>query len=172
MVDKVITEIGCAYGGSSLLWLLGKKNGVKLYSIDPFVTDSMDAFRATRDLCYNHVTQAIKDVGKSDCVSDWDLIPEYSYNAVKVWDTPIDILFIDGDHTYKAVKQDYDDWVPKVRQGGYILFHDSCIIPGTPKGKYNKGWPDPSKFTDELLAADPSLLVERVHSITVLRKNN
>lgn len=35
-----------------------------------------------------------------------------------------DLLFIDGDHTYKGVKKDYNDYKGFVRRGGMIVFHD------------------------------------------------
>ena len=37
---------------------------------------------------------------------------------------PLDFLFIDGDHTIKGCKQDYDLYSKKVKRGGYIAFHD------------------------------------------------
>lgn len=37
---------------------------------------------------------------------------------------PIDFLFIDGDHTYQGVKQDFEMYSPLVRKGGVIAFHD------------------------------------------------
>ena len=36
----------------------------------------------------------------------------------------IDLLFIDGDHTYEGVKQDWEMYSPLVRSGGLIVFHD------------------------------------------------
>ena len=36
----------------------------------------------------------------------------------------VDFLFIDADHRYSWVKADYDTWLPHVRSGGLIGFHD------------------------------------------------
>jgi predicted O-methyltransferase YrrM len=38
----------------------------------------------------------------------------------------IDLLFIDGDHTYEGVKKDYEMYAPLVGKGGLIVFHDIC----------------------------------------------
>lgn len=39
----------------------------------------------------------------------------------------LDILFIDGDHTYEGAKSDFELWSPLVRPGGYVVLHD--IVP-------------------------------------------
>jgi cephalosporin hydroxylase len=44
----------------------------------------------------------------------------------------VDVLFIDGDHTYDGVKQDYEMYAPLVRAGGVIAFHD--IVPTSSDG--------------------------------------
>lgn len=36
----------------------------------------------------------------------------------------IDVLFIDGDHSYEGVKRDIENWAPFVKSGGKIVFHD------------------------------------------------
>jgi predicted O-methyltransferase YrrM len=44
--------------------------------------------------------------------------------------TKLDLLFIDADHRYEGVKQDFEMYSPLVKPGGIIAFHD--IVHGQP----------------------------------------
>jgi predicted O-methyltransferase YrrM len=37
---------------------------------------------------------------------------------------PVDVLFIDGDHSYQGVKRDFELYTPLVGPGGLVAFHD------------------------------------------------
>lgn len=36
----------------------------------------------------------------------------------------VDFAFIDGDHPYEGSRRDHNRWVPQVRNGGYVIYHD------------------------------------------------
>lgn len=52
-------------------------------------------------------------------------------------DGALDLVFIDADHSYAAVRADIDAWMPKVRAGGILAGHDYNNT--TKYGNYFKG---------------------------------
>jgi hypothetical protein len=54
-----------------------------------------------------------------------------------------DVLVIDGDHSYRGVKFDYDNYLEFVRPGGFIVVDD-----------YGDLWPDVRRYVDGELRQD------------------
>jgi len=52
----------------------------------------------------------------------------------------LDLLFIDGDHSYIGVKQDFENYSPMVKNGGLIILHDICKHPEELNCHVDKFW--------------------------------
>ena len=106
---KIALEIGVRKGVSTIALLLGIRfSGGLLYSID------IDACEGAK--------KRIEQLGLS---SFWNFTKANSqtYNDWK--DKPIDLLFIDGDHSFSGVSSDFFKYFPFVRENGLILMHDA-----------------------------------------------
>src|SRR5947209_732236 len=56
-----------------------------------------------------------------------------SQPAADDFDEPIELLFVDGSHEYDLVLEDFEKWVPKVVDGGWVAFHDTTWTAGPRK---------------------------------------
>ena len=112
-----IVEIGSYVGGSSIILASAatEKNGM-LYCVDTWKNEAMS--EGLRDT-YNEFTKNTKPYEK------W-IVPlrGKSVEVAKDFDEEIDLLFIDGDHSYEAVKSDVEAWFPKLKNGAIVVFHD------------------------------------------------
>lgn len=108
--SKNILEIGTGQCQSTrtMLSALKENKGGKLYSID--IGDRSE--RIPEDL----KPYFVQIVGNSHDIE--------IFNQVK--DIEFDLMLIDGDHSYKGVKRDFETYVPLVKEGGIILMHDIC----------------------------------------------
>lgn len=54
--------------------------------------------------------------------------------------SPLDLLFIDGDHSYEGVKRDFEMYAPLVRPGGLIVLHDIAVHTLEPHCEVSRFW--------------------------------
>jgi len=72
----------------------------------------------------------------------------------------LDLIFIDGSHTFESARSDYKHWRPKLRPGGILAIHD---IYDTEK----EGGQAPKEIYLNALA-DGFKLIERIKSLVLL----
>jgi hypothetical protein len=117
---KTIVELGVDYGYSTFVFANALKGtSGTIYGIDLFMGDVHTGYRNT----YENVKKNIAD----HSVTNLELVVGDFDSISKLWKTPIDILHIDGLHTYEAVKNDFTNWSPFVKEEGIVLFHDIAV---------------------------------------------
>lgn len=67
---------------------------------------------------------------------------------------PIDLLFIDADHTYEGVRSDFAMYAPLVASGGLIAFHDIVDGPREAVGEVPRFWQEIRSEGAEEIVAD------------------
>lgn len=84
-----------------------------------------------------------------------------SEEAVKNWQSPIRLLFIDGDHSYEESSKDFNLWIKFVIKGGIVAFHDV-----TPP------WEGVVKLFNEVIASNQYTYIGGVGCLRIVYKNS
>jgi predicted O-methyltransferase YrrM len=118
--DLTLVEIG-SYIGESTVIFAQKFNTV--ISIDPHVDGYDMNDPACHHISFNHVyDKFLENISEYLNISH---IRETSDDAItRFEDDSVDIVYIDGLHTYEQVKKDIENYLPKIRKGGFICGHD------------------------------------------------
>jgi predicted O-methyltransferase YrrM len=155
---RSVVEIGVAEGGSA--WHLRR-------AIDPGGTLTLiDTYPPVLGMNMSQVIARRLVDGVERGQVEW--LRMRSDEAVHGWSRPIDYLFVDGDHSYDAVRRDFEEWGEHVVPDGTIAFHDALT---------DAAWMDDSfgsaRFVAELAAgASDWRMVDGVDSLAVFRRGS
>jgi len=119
---SIVVEIGSYIGASSLMISKGLRNDSKLFCIDTWKNDAMTEGNWDSYLEFKRNTKSEKR--KIVPIRNTSLFASQDFNST------IDLLFIDGDHSYEGVKMDWDSWSPKLKSGSIVVFHDTSWANG------------------------------------------
>ena len=151
---KGIVELGILSGYTTKILL--ESSHVTVYGIDPIIPDSMDE-NLIGDINRIHELQNNYD--------RFAFIKDYSYNVAPTWNKEFDYLFIDANHHYESVKNDFECWFTLLSEGGVVSLHDSAANRGGPHW-----WEGPSKLADNLINDPRVEYLETIGTMTVFRK--
>lgn len=155
----VIIEIG-SWKGKSTIWLAkGSQAGrsVPIYAIDPHLGSS--EHQTMFEGPVNTLDEFKKNIYNARVNDVVTPIVAPSLEAAKIFDKPIELIFIDGAHEYDLVLSDFEAWFPKIILGGRIVFHDTI------------GFPGPRRFVNQVVFNSPYLRhIRLVDDITMAEK--
>lgn len=127
--NSIAVEIGSYLGASSCFIANGiKNNNGSLYCIDTWQNQVMpEAERDTYDEFLKN-TEKYKNI----------VVPIRGWSnevvaSLKERIDKIDLLFIDGDHSYEACKSDWEQYSPFLKRGSIVVFHDTGWAEGVKK---------------------------------------
>ena len=134
--NSIIVEIGTQNGGSACVFgNTLKDRGAKIYCVDPCfikLEDRPESYKAYNEICENYTLDTTIETFKKYSLDNIiTCLPGTSEEILSRWTgTQIDMLYIDGCHTYEAVLIDMmwlrfakakcmlvlDDWIQPVQQ--------------------------------------------------------
>jgi len=115
---QVYFEIGTAFGNSAIAAALSAKDEVEIHTVDngqSYIGKQIENLQTyERKVLEEFSKMNMKNRIVFHCGNSWDIR----------WSKGIHLLFIDGEHSFRSVKEDIEKWVPYVAEEGYVLFHD------------------------------------------------
>lgn len=125
MKPRCLVELGTLTGTSFFSFCEGVKDGglaTKCFAVDTWKGDPHTGEYG------EYVFQHVSDYANQHFAEMATLIRSTFDEALDEFaDESIDLLHIDGYHTYDAVSHDYSSWLPKLAPNGVILFHDIAM---------------------------------------------
>jgi predicted O-methyltransferase YrrM len=130
-----IVEIG-SWQGRSTIWLAAgsrRGRGARVVAVDPHRDSLLHSDGEDTELA---LRTNIESAGLSDQV---EVVVATSEEAATGWSRPISLLWIDGDHRYESVRQDFLLWEEHLVDGGIVALHDTLY------------WEGPARVVSEFL---------------------
>ena len=120
---QIVVEVGAAYGRSTcfIAAAIERNQHGMLFSIDPHEPTAWNDGIPDIDT-YSILVSRLGDLRLTKYVQ---LMRIFSPVAVKHWKEPVDLLLLDGSHTFENVKADFMGFLPFLNPGALVLFHDS-----------------------------------------------
>ena len=128
-----VAEVGIGYG-THAKYILKNNDVDRLHLVDPMVSYPNDTFSDEICKCETLVPGVKPFDELHDLIKEelepwsskfvWHRVRSLDVADSQIPDGSLDCVFVDGDHSYEAVKQDLPFWWRKIRVGGQMLGDD------------------------------------------------
>jgi MMP 1-O-methyltransferase len=164
---RTVVEIGTYEGSSAVVLARAMEPGATLHLIDSYEGNALlFGWKGTEHATRRMMQRASRDRGGPHV--EWHVARSADVGAG--WSTPIDLLFIDGDHSQEGTRNDWDAFSPHIVVGGVVIFHDARY--GQPRG--GDAGPGPRLVVDALFRGERALpgwrIVEEVDSAVAVER--
>lgn len=124
----VICEVGSWVGTSACIMaeeVAGR--GGRVYCVDTFTTGEANPYmwrtaEGKAETVLDRFLHNRRVLGYEQVVFPMVMASDVAARVVEDW--VFDMVFLDGDHRYNAVRQDIAHWITKVKPGGVLAGHD------------------------------------------------
>jgi predicted O-methyltransferase YrrM len=122
-----IVEVGSHYGRSTVVLALGAADGVEIVAVDPFLRPERAPGdeRTDEEVGDDDFARFESNLAAAGVRDRIRLLRLLSAGAAEVETGPVDLLFVDGDHSFAGAHFDIETWGGRVRPGGTLLVHDA-----------------------------------------------
>lgn len=156
---KRIVEIGVFEGFTTHVLAESADSDAIIYGIDPFFSGRLGISWGERI--------ARRYNGKALASGRIRFVNKLSTEVCGEVPTPVDYVFIDGDHSISGIMADWSYWSARLAPGGIIGLHDTLLTPEKPPG-YTLG---SIEYFHHHIRHDARFeLVKQQDSLSVLRK--
>lgn len=116
-------ELG-VWRGNTFLYLLNNCPGLSLIGVDLWAPQPDNKFTPLLDWPHEINEKIVRT--NSKVFGERAIIHKmYTTEAAKlVDDNSLDFIFVDADHSEEAVRADFEAWIPKVKDSGWLFGHD------------------------------------------------
>lgn len=143
--DMKMIEIGSYIGESTIMFA---KRFRYVYSIDPFVEEYPGAVNVFQYAKFSKVYEKfLENISNFANINSIRLTSDEAINIFN--NIKLDFVYIDGAHTYEQVHKDITNYMPIIKEGGFIGGHD-----------YVPGWNDVMQAVNELLGIPDQTFVD------------
>lgn len=158
--SQKITEIGVFEGLNTRDFALCSPENAIVYAIDPF-------FNGRLGFCQGEII-AKREWKRNKIFGKIKIIKGLSWDVAHLLPNFLDLIFIDGDHSFEGVKRDFEIYSEKLNKNGIIAFHDARIFSG---GWTKKDW-GPVRLIQEIIMHDANWkIIEEVDSLVLIARS-